>query len=262
MKQRALITGSRGTVGRALRAHLEFAGWDVVGWDRDAVPIDDYRSMEAYVGDTKPTALFHLAVASQPTQVPLPPDQAWKVNFEWTSELAWITRQLGIPFVFTSTVMVFTEATPGPYTIAMRPDAAHDYGRDKKDTEVRVFAQNPQARVARLGWQIGDDLEGNHMGAWLAGRGRVEASTRWIPACSMLEDTAAALQRIAGGRPGIYHVDSNEGWSFFDLAMALRKRHRASWEITPTFGRAYDQRLLDPRLDMPTLSSRLPELKV
>jgi len=261
MKQRALITGSRGTVGRALRSHLEFAGWEVLGWDRAEVPIDDYRVMESFVGDTKPTALFHLAVASQPTQVPLPAQDTWRVNFEWTSELAWICRQLDIPFVFTSTVMVFTQATPGPYTVAMRPDAAHDYGRDKKEGESRVFAQNPSARVVRLGWQIGDDLQGNQMAAWLDARRKVEASTRWILACSMLEDTAAALQRIALGRPGVYHVDSNEGWSFYDVAMALKKRHSADWDVTPTFGRAYDQRLLDPRLDMPTLSSRLPELK-
>jgi dTDP-4-dehydrorhamnose reductase len=261
MSQRALITGCRGTVGRALRAHLERAGWTVEAWDRDAVPIDDYRTMETYVEDTKPSALFHLAVASQPTQVPSPPEQAWRVNFEWTSELAWITRQLGVPFVFTSTVMVFTEAVPGPYTIAMRPDAGHDYGRGKREAEARVFAQNPSARVARLGWQIGEGLEGNHMNAWLAARGTVEASTRWLPACSMLSDTAAALEQVALGRPGVYHVDANEGWSFFDIACALRERAGADWTITPTFGRAYDQRLLDARLSLPGLAERLPELR-
>ena len=261
MTLRALITGSTGTVGRALRAHLESAGWDVVGWNREDVPIDDYGRMEAYVGDAKPTALFHLAVASQPTQTPLPAEQAWQVNYEWTSELAWITRQLGIPFVFTSTVMVFTEAIPGPYTIAMRPDAAHDYGRDKRKGEERVFAQNPNARVARLGWQIGEGTEGNQMAAWLAEHRTVAASTRWLPACSMLDDTAAALEQVATSRPGLYHVDSNEGWSFFDIAMALRDRAKADWTITPTFGRAYDQRLLDPRLDVPRLGERLPELR-
>ncbi len=260
MKRRALITGSRGTVGQALWRHLEADGWDVIGWDRSEVPIDDYKAMMAFVREVAPGALFHLAVASQPTQDARPQDEAWRVNYEWTSELAWITRKLGIPFVFTSTVMVFTEARPGPYTIAMRPDASHDYGRDKRLAEARVFEQNPDARVARLGWQIGSGLSGNQMGAWLHEQGEVDASTRWIPACSMLEDTAEALERIGLGRPGLYHVDANEGWSFYDLAMALRRRHEASWSISPVFGRAYDQRLLDARVAMPTLLSRLPEL--
>ncbi|MGH1345653.1 MAG: sugar nucleotide-binding protein [Nannocystales bacterium] len=260
MAKRALITGSRGTIGGALRAHLEAQGWEVVGWDRSKIPNDDYARMKAFVGDTAPTALFHLATASQPTQTQLSAEEVWSVNYEWTSELAWITRELDIPFVFTSTVMVFTEAVAGPYTIAMRPDAAHDYGRTKKEAEARVFAQNPCARVARLGWQIGEALTGNQMAAWLQARGGVEASTRWIPACSMLADTAAMLRQIAESRPGLYHVDGNEGWSFYDLAMALRQRHGADWTIVPTFGRAYDQRLLDPRLELPSLRSRLPQL--
>jgi dTDP-4-dehydrorhamnose reductase len=109
-------------------------------------------------------------------------------------------------------------------------------------------------------WQIGDDLAGNQMAAWLATRGRVEASTRWLPACSHLSDTADALVKIATGRPGLYHVDGNEGWSFFDIADALRVRHAANWTITPAPGRAYDQRLLDPRVVMPPLVERLPEL--
>ncbi len=232
----------------------------MVGWDRSQVSIDDYPAMERFVREVAPTAVFHLAVASQPTQAPVPANEAWNVNYEWTSELAWITRKLEIPFVYTSTVMVFTEAVRGPYTIAMRPDASHEYGRDKRRAEVRVFEQNPNARVARLGWQIGSDLSGNQMAAWLNTQGEVQASTRWIPACSMLGDTAAALERIAVGRPGLYHVDANEGWSFYDLAVALRQRNDASWTITPTFGRAYDQRLLDARIAMPTLVSRLPEL--
>jgi len=257
---RALITGKSGTVGTALATRLERAGWEVVGWDRTKVGIDNYQAMEHHVRDVAPDAFFHLAAASQPTQPDRVAEEAWRVNYEWTSELAWITRQLGIRFVFTSTVMVFTEARPGPYTIACRPDSAHDYGKDKREAERRAFKQNPEARVARLGWQIGEDLSGNQMAAWFARHKKVRASARWLPACSFLEDTADALLRIAGARPGLYHVEGNEGWSFYDLACALRERHSADWEILPTVDRAYDQRLVDPRIAMPGLVERLPQL--
>jgi dTDP-4-dehydrorhamnose reductase len=262
MTMRALVTGGRGTVGVALRRRLQAAGWDVSSWDRSRVPIDDYDTMVAFVRSTQPDALFHLAVASQPTQPRLPSAEAWSVNYEWTSELAWICRQLGVRFVFTSTVMVFTEAQPGPYTISSRPDAAHDYGRDKRLTEERVFEQNPHARVVRMGWQIGDDLEGNQMAAWLHERGSVQASTRWIPACSHLDDTADALVSISSARPGLYHVDGNEGWSFYDIACALRERHGSAWTIDPVTDRAYDQRLHDARVRLPPLVERFPELRL
>lgn len=260
---RALVTGSNGTVGSVLCHKLARAGWGLVRWDRSEVSIDHYESMEAFVRRERPDVLFHLAAASQPHQVEAgaKAEESWRVNYEWTSELAWITRQLGIGFVFTSTVMVFTDARPGPYTIASRPDAAHDYGMEKRRAEERVFEQNPQAKVARLGWQIGSDLQGNQMAAWLAQRSHVRASARWIPACSFLEDTAEALLWIAAARPGLYHVDGNEGWSFYDLACALRQRHDTQWSIEPTWAWAYDQRLLDARVPMPRLAERLPQLK-
>lgn len=258
---RALVTGSNGTVGNVLCHRLARARWELVRWDRGEVPIDDYDRMEAFVRRERPDVLFHLAVASQPTAGTIAPGQSWQVNHEWTSELAWITRKLDIGFVFTSTVMVFTDERPGPYTIASRPNAQHGYGMEKRRAEERVFAQNPKAKVARLGWQIGENLEGNQMAAWLAQRPEVRASARWIPACSFLEDTAQALLDIAQARPGLYHVDANEGWSFFDLACALRERHQTGWTIEPTWAWAYDQRLLDGRRPMPPLVERLPQLR-
>lgn len=256
---KALVTGSNGTVGTVLCHRLARAGFGLIRWDRSEVPITDYERMEAFVKREQPDVLFHLAAASQPGGTP--GADSWHVNYEWSSELAWITRQLGVTFVFTSTVMVFTDGKPGPYTIASRPDAEHDYGMEKRRAEERVLDQNPQARVVRLGWQIGHDLQGNQMAAWLAKRGKVRASARWIPACSFLEDTADALLEIAAARPGLYHVDGNEGWSFYDLACALEKRHQAGWSIEPTWAWAYDQRLIDGRISLPPLADRLPELR-
>ncbi len=258
---RALVTGSNGTVGSVLCHKLARAGWGLVRWDRSEVSTDHYESMEAFVRRERPDVLFHLAAASQPSQSELVSEESWRVNYEWTSELAWIARALGIGFVFASTVMVFTDALAGPYTIASRPNATEGYGMEKRRAEERVFEQNPSARVARLGWQIGSDLRGNQMASWLAQRAKVRASARWIPACSFLDDTADALLRIASSRPGLYHVDSNEGWSFFDLACALRERHAAKWNIEPTWAWPHDQRLLDGRVPMPKLVDRLPELR-
>ena len=65
---RAIITGSSGTIGTALRRALHDAGSETVAWDRRQVPIDDYDAMRGFVGDVRPDAIFHLAAASQPAQ--------------------------------------------------------------------------------------------------------------------------------------------------------------------------------------------------
>jgi dTDP-4-dehydrorhamnose reductase len=259
--RRAIITGASGTVGSHLAEHLRQQGFEVIPWDRNAVPVDDYWAMERFVRETAPEALFHLATASRPTGRP---DESWLINYQWTSELAWITRTLGVRFVFSSSALVFSNDARGPFTLDSKPDAAEGYGYEKRCAEERVFHQNPQARVVRLGWQIGDQPTGNNMLAFLEEKvrqgGQVEASTRWYPACSLLEDTVRELHRLAWAEPGLYMLDSNERWTFYEIARALSARHGNRWRVEPTDQFVFDQRMKDERTQLPSLKQRLPEL--
>jgi dTDP-4-dehydrorhamnose reductase len=256
-----LVTGLRGTVGRALQARLGRDGVRVVGWDRGAVPIDHYDTMARFVEATAPDALVHLAIASSPTGRDR---EAWLVNHEWPSELAWITRQLGIRFVHASSVMVFSGAATGPFTVDAVPDAADGYGHEKRRAEQRVHYQNPAATIARLGWQIGDAPGSNNMIDFFEretrAHGRVGASTRWWPACSFLDDTADALARLLRAAPGCYQLDSNERWTFFEIAQALAAHHHGRWHVVPTEEPTQDQRMIDPRVEIASLATRLPAL--
>jgi dTDP-4-dehydrorhamnose reductase len=258
---KVLVTGAHGTVGSRLCDFLQRQGVEVVRWARSHVPVDDYWAMEHFVRSVAPDVLFHLAAASSPSQRP---DDSWRVNYEWTSELAWICRQVGVRFVFTSSVMVFTDGARGPFTPDSVPDATEGYGNEKRLAEARVFHQNPEARVARLGWQMDFGFSGNQMGAWLETRareqGRVEASTRWYPACSFLDDTARALLALAWVEPGLYLLDANERWTFHEIASALSAWHSGRWRVEPSEHFVFDQRMRDERIRLPSLKTRLPDL--
>lgn len=258
---KALVTGLNGTLGQALKTALRRRRWQVHGWDRVAVGTDHYTTMENYVREQKPEVLFHLAIATQPTSRE---NESWHVHYEWTSELAWICRQLDIRFVFTSSVMVFCDSAPGPFTLASQPDATEGYGWEKRLAEEQVFFQNPQATVARLGWQIGEKPGGNHMLDYLENQvqrhGQITASELWLPACSFLTDTAAGLCRLAAKEPGLYLLDSNRKWNFFEIAVALNERYQKEWQIEKTSDFRFDQRMIDERPKMPPLSRRLKTL--
>jgi len=258
---KVLITGLRGTVGRALEAQLRAEGHEVVGWDRAAVPIDRYDAMDAFVAETGPDVVVNLAIASQPTGRDR---ESWLVNYDWPSEVAWICRQREIRFVHASTVMVFSPAAAGPFSIEAEPDAIEGYGHEKRLAEARVFYQNPKATVVRLGWQIGDAAGSNNMIDYFEQQarlhGRVAASSRWLPACSFLPDTAAAISRALTAPPGLYQIDGNERHTMLEIARALSTLHGGRWEITPASEPAQDQRMLDPRLEVAPLARRLPAL--
>jgi dTDP-4-dehydrorhamnose reductase len=258
---KVLVTGLRGTVGSVLEAQLRGDGHQVIGWDRAAVPIDRYDAMDRFVAETAPDVVVNLAIASRPTGRDR---ESWLVNYDWPSELAWICRQRELRFVHASTVMVFSAAAAGPFTIESVPDADHGYGHEKRLAEARVFHQNPKATVVRLGWQIGDAAGSNNMIDYLDRQARahdqVAASSRWLPACSFLSDTAAALVRVLSAPPGLYQLDGNERYTMFEIASALSAHHGRRWRIVETAEPEQDQRMLDPRLAVAPLGRQLPAL--
>ena len=259
---KVIITGANGTLGSVLKKFLENRKVEVVTWNREIVPIEDRNAMEKFLNITQPDILFHLAIGSQSTGKP---NESWLVNVEWTSELARLTNSLKIKFIYTSTAMVFSDDAKGPFTIDSRPDAKEGYGYEKRISEEMVFEGNSSAIIARLGWQIGENPGSNNMIDYfdkhMRQNGQIGASRKWYPACSFLIDTAEALFDVSEFAPGLYMLDSNEKWNFFEIASALNNLYGNPWKIAPIDDFVYDQRLLDKRILINSLKKTLKGLK-
>ncbi len=238
---RLLITGLSGTLAPHLARAAASAGWEVLGWDRQRLPTDDADAVAAHLQASRPDAIAHLALG--PTA--------------WASGLAEYAARQGLPLLFTSTAMVFHHQPDGPHHPDDERTAQDDYGRSKIAAEDAIRTAHPAARIARIGWQIDEAVQGNNMLAtldrWQREQGRIAASRCWIPACSFMPDTAAALlgllqDEAAAGQT--LHLDSNAeaALSFDHLVAALARRFdRQDWRIEVNEGYRHDQRLLDPQ---------------
>lgn len=249
MSRTIILTGSNGTIGKALKKHFEANGFSVIPWNREKVPIDNYFVMEKFIKTIQPIALIHLAAIT--SFEPEKRKDAWLVNYEWPSEIAWICMIHKIKFIFTSTAMVFSHLQKGPFTIDSVPDANNGYGYEKRMAEERVMSQNPESVILRLGWQIA--LEGhNSMIRFLENemneKGFIEASTNWFPSCSFLEDTIEIFRQSLNFEPGIYMLNANEKLSFFEIACFLNEKFHKSWIIKPVESPVLDQRMEEKRL--------------
>jgi dTDP-4-dehydrorhamnose reductase len=242
----ALVTGMNGTVAPALGRALGAAGHDVTAWDRTAVPTDDDAAARDFLRRVQPDVFYHVATG--------PP--------EWAERCARVCAERDIAFVFTGSVSVFSASQPGPFAPDDEPAPDDDYGRYKLDCERRVRAAHAGARIVRLGWQIGTTDAGNHMGAFLrrtaAEQGRIEASTRWRPACSFLDDTAA-LVAVLDHPAGLYHLGGNPGLSFFEIVTGLNRLRGEPWTVVPTPEPDWDQRMTDDRLAVRPITDQLPD---
>jgi dTDP-4-dehydrorhamnose reductase len=250
---RVLITGLAGTLAPHLAQAVRAAGHEVLGWNRAAVSPDDAAAGAAWLAARHPDAIAHLAMGSP----------------EWAARLAAHAATRALPFVFTSTAMVFHHEPDGAHAPGDERSARDDYGRCKIACEDAVRASHPGATVVRIGWQIDARARGNnmlaHLDQWQARDGRIGASRAWRPACSFMADTAAALLAlIEAPRAGVVHLDSNarEGHAFDAIVAALAAHfERRQWVIAPNDDYRHDQRLVGHEALMPALAERLPALR-
>lgn len=240
---RLLITGLSGTLAPVLASTARAQGHAVLGWDHRAFGFADARAFDGL----RPDAVLHLAMAGASD----------------SAAFAALAAARGLPFLLTSTAMVFHHQPDGPHRVGDVRSAQDDYGRAKIAIEDAVLAAHPQASVVRIGWQIDPVAAGNNMLAaldrWQAEQGEVAASRAWIPACSFMADTATALLRLFA-QPGVHHVDSNafEAWRFDELVAALAERfERSSWRLRVHADYRHDQRLAGGDAWVPPLSAWL-----
>lgn len=255
---KVLITGSRGTLGKVVTEQLKSEGNQVIPWNRSEVYPFDSEMGYGFVKEKRPDMIFHLATDSSPLGEE---DEGWKINVEWSVHLARWAEELGIPFLFTSSVMVFTNDAKGPFYPDSIPDANEGYGYYKKAAEEHILGVNHDAVVARIGWQIGQDDGSNnmvsHLSSQMREKGEIQASTKWFPACSFLTDTAVEMIRLIKQGNGLFQLDSNSKWNFYEIVMALNKKLKKNWYVKPTEDFVYDQRMIDDRVKIPALNNRL-----
>jgi dTDP-4-dehydrorhamnose reductase len=233
---RILVTGMSGTVAPRFASVAQLAGHAVTPWVRSDVSPDDSGACHRFLESQQPDAIVHAAFGAE----------------SWCGLLAGYARDARIPFVFTSTTMVFAPRPDGPYTISSQRTATDEYGAYKIRCEDAIWAANPAAIVARLGYQIDPDGLGNtmvaHTDAERAAQGFVRASRRWIPACAFLDDTAAALlSLVADPEPGLHHLDANAqtAWTHARILRSLADILDRPWRIVETDEPDHDQRLID-----------------
>lgn len=258
MNKKVLVTGASGTIGKVLTEKLQQKGFIVEKWDRSNIPIDNYSLMEDYIKEVKPAYLIHLAAIT--SFDPEVRKDAWKVNYEWTSELAWICKLHSVKFIFTSTGMVFSEKQQGPYSIDTIPEENNGYGYEKRMAETQVFNQNPESVILRLGWQIAEEGK-NSILTWLehtASQVQVmSTSASWFPSCSFVDDTSDIILASINFEPGTYMVNSNTKWTFYEIAFALKEYYHKDWKIAPVKSNLRDRRMLDDRIKIPDLKNKL-----
>lgn len=163
-KKRLLITGASGLLGYALcrRARSSYAVYGIC--HRKDVSVEGVRKVRADLTDPEqradcfrrvnPHAVIHAAALSRPNDCERDPAASDEINCQASVEIARHCARGGLPFVFTSTDLVFDGTRP-PYNEDDPVSPICLYGRHKAVAEKGIRKTWPEATICRMPLMLG-----------------------------------------------------------------------------------------------------------
>jgi len=151
VKRRALIFGSSGQVGVALRS-IAPAAFDVVAHDLAETDIRDESAVEHTLDEVKPEIILNCAAFTAVDDAEARPAEAFSANAAAPGFIAAGATRRGIRFIHISTDYVFDGRAHSPYLPSADVGPINVYGETKLEGERRVLAADPKHVVVRTAW--------------------------------------------------------------------------------------------------------------
>ncbi|MEO0339978.1 MAG: SDR family oxidoreductase [Bacteroidota bacterium] len=235
---RVLVTGISGFLGYYFIQYAPKA-WRVSGTYLHHQPFKDslffkeidlqnISKVRKFIKKVKPDAIVHTAAISKPAQCESNPDASYRLNVVTPTYLALAAREMKVPFVFTSTDLVF-DGENAPYLPDSPTSPVNLYGKQKKEAERRVLDIYPDATIVRLPLLYGISLQGkNFLTEWqskLQQGETVNAFTDEFRSTAHAKDIITGVQLLIDQQlSGIWHLGGPESLSRYQMAILLAQQ--------------------------------------
>ncbi len=210
---RIAITGSTGTLGRALTRQAEAAGHTLLHLSRPAYDITNAAGVARALDGFRPDVVMHLAAYTNVDGAESEPEIAFAVNGLGTRNMALACLQVAAPLIYISTNMVFDGTKGSPYVEYDAPNPKGVYATSKLAGEQYVQHLMSSFYIVRISWLYGREGDSfvHKIVRAADARGSLSVVADEISTPTYAEDVAVALLKLPGtGLYGWYHL-VNEG---------------------------------------------------
>ncbi len=216
-----LLTGASGFLGKHIIAHKP-SDWKITGLYNSTPPptstnatflqvdLTNSKAVSTLFEEHQFDGVIHLAAISNANTCEQYPIESYAINVLATEQLAQHSANKNIPFVFTSTDLVF-DGEQGNYSEEDIPKPLSTYGKQKLEAEQKVRVIYPEAAICRMPLMFGTG--GSFLPSFLDKMRSGESLNLFTDEYrSILGGKAAALGLIhaLSNFQGLYHIGGPE----------------------------------------------------
>lgn len=235
--KKLLLTGASGLLGWnickaarhqwAVHGVVCSAAFDIPGVTLHRLNLTDTHGFKKRFTEIQPDAVLHTAAITDANYCQQHPHESYSINVIAAALLAELCAERNIPFVFTSSDLVF-DGKKGNYSEADEPNPVSRYGEQKAEAEKRVLKIYPQAAICRMPLMIGDGGIGGkgYLHSFLTKAKNGEPLKLFtdeyrspLGGMSAAKGLLLALQKFKG----IWHLGGRERLSRFQLGEKIAK---------------------------------------
>ena len=225
-RQRALVVGAAGRLGRAVSDDLLEQGYDVIGLTRAELDATDRLAARRAIAGTAPQLVVNCTAYNAVDAAETDQDAAYRVNARAPRFLAEASAAAGAVFVHYSTDFVFDGRTTEPYSECDETNPLGVYGASKLAGEVEVRRVCNRFYVLRVSSLFGGQGVRGHrstvdfMAAQLLDGKSVRAAVDRTVSPSYVPDVAVTTRKLyeRSAPFGTYHAVSGGAVTWFALA--------------------------------------------
>lgn len=243
-----LITGANGMLGQDLCPTLQDLGHELVETDIDTLDITDETAVFAFIENTSPNFIIHLAAYTNVDKAEDEFDKAELINGHGTENLAKAASQKDIPILYISTDYVFDGTKETPYLPSDAPNPKSVYGKTKLMGEMSIQKHCKKFYIARTSWLYGH-FGKNFVDTMLKLKDKeLKVVNDQIGTPTWTMDLAAAIGKLLDMPYGIYHLSGGgKPTSWYNFAKTIFEFSNIKPNLSPCTSEEYPQKATRPR---------------
>jgi dTDP-4-dehydrorhamnose reductase len=213
------VVGSQGMLGSALLAFLKKEKIEAVGTSRSEADVTQMTQLVKMHRLIQPTHIINCTAFTNVDGAESNAAEAFAVNVEGAVNLALLAKSSGDRFIHVSTDYVFDGKKQSPYVEEEACSPINQYGKSKREGELKILQMYPKACIVRTSWLFGSKGKNfiSSILQWLKEKEELMVVTDQSSRPTYCHDLARAIILLANAE-GIVHFANDGVRSRFQIA--------------------------------------------